>query len=75
MNTNNITDSEIEELKVSNLPTRPTAPEYYGGANYTAKEMKMAFDRLPLFIIERLNSLIDDVAALEERMNALEGER
>ncbi len=74
MNTQNISDAEIEELKISNLPTRPTAPEHYGGAGYTARDMKAAFDRLPLFIVERLNSLIEDVSILEERINSLEGE-
>lgn len=74
MNTQTILDSEIEEIKIANLPTRPTAPEHYGGKGYTAKDMKEAFDRLPLFIIERLNSLIDDVRALEEKINGAEGE-
>ena len=61
MNTEKITESEIEELKISSLPSRPTAPPSFGGKGYTAKEMKEAFDKLPLFIIERLNSLIDDI--------------
>ena len=65
MNTEKITDSEIEQLKVASLPSRPTAPPSFGGRGYTAKEMKEAFDKLPLFIIARLNSLIDDVYRLE----------
>ena len=61
MHTNKITDDEIKDMKVASLPTRPTAPSSFGGRGYTAKEMKEAFDRLPLFIVERLNSLIDDI--------------
>ena len=58
-----INDSEISELKVSSLPTRPTAPKAVGGMGYGAREMKEAFDRLPLFIAERFNSLIEDIEA------------
>ena len=58
MNIQPISDSEISALKVSSLPTRPTAPAAFGGRGYTASEMKAAFDMLPLFIIERLNALI-----------------
>ena len=61
MNTKTITPSEIESLRISALPTRPTAPGYFGGRGYTAKDMKNAFDRLPLFIVDRLNSLIEDM--------------
>jgi hypothetical protein len=61
MNTKKITESEIEELKISSLPTRPTAPTAFGGKGYSATEMKEAFDRLPLYVAERLNSLIDDI--------------
>ena len=72
MTTNLISHDEIASLKVENLPTRPTAPEYFGGLGYSAREMKAAFDKLPLFIIDVLNSLIEDVKALEERIEDLE---
>ena len=61
MTTSKITDSEIESLKISSLPTRPTAPTAFGGQGYTATEMKEAFDKLPLKIIEEFNALIDDI--------------
>lgn len=61
MKTKRITDADISDLKISSLPTRPTAPQAFGGKGYTAQEMKEAFDKLPLFIIERLNTLIDDL--------------
>lgn len=57
-----ITDSDIAKLKVSALPSRPTAPKSFGGAGYTASDMKAAFDRLPLYIISRFNELIDDIS-------------
>lgn len=61
MNTKKILDSEIESLSVASLPTRPTAPTAFGGSGYTASEMKAAFDRLPLRIIEGFNSLITEI--------------
>lgn len=65
MNTTKITDSEIAKLKVSSLPTRPTAPSSFGGRGYTANDMKAAFDRLPVFIIEKFNSLLDDIISTD----------
>ena len=61
MKTIKITEGEIAPLRVSALPSRPTAPTSFGGKGYTATQMKEAFDRLPLLIIKRLNSLIDDI--------------
>lgn len=66
MNTKTITYDEISDLTVASLPTRPTADPLYGGEGYSAEDMKRAFDRLPLFIIERLNMLIEDTARLGE---------
>ena len=53
--------SEIEPLTVSSLPTRPTAPTSMGGKGYTSIEMKAAFDKLPLYLFEKLSLLIDDL--------------
>lgn len=64
MNTKKITDNEIKDLLVSSLPTRPTADPLNGGVGYSAQNMKRAFDLLPLFIINRLNQLIDDAGRL-----------
>ena len=61
MKVNKITEGEIATLKVSSLPSRPTAPGSFGGLGYTAGQMKAAFDRLPLYIIERLNDLIEAI--------------
>ena len=61
MKAKKILDAEIDDLKISSLPTRPTAPTSFGGKGYTTSEMKEAFDRLPLYIIERFNELIDDI--------------
>ena len=66
MNTTKILESEISEIKVASLPSRPTAPTSFGGRGYTAKEMKEAFDKLPLFIIERFNMLLDDIGSTDE---------
>ena len=64
MNTTKILPSEITQLKVASLPSRPTASADVGGRGYTATQMKEAFDRLPLFIIERLNDLIDELSRI-----------
>ena len=61
MKATKITSSEAEPLLIASLPTRPTAPSAFGGKGYTATEMKAAFDKLPLLIIERLNELIGDI--------------
>lgn len=63
MNTTKILDSEINDLKIASLPSRPTAPTAFGGKGYTSAEMKAAFDKLSLFIIKRFNMLLDDVSA------------
>ena len=72
MNTKKIIPSETDELRISSLPSRPTAPASFGGRGYTASQMKAAFDRLPLFIIERFNSLLDDIASYSEGSLAAE---
>lgn len=66
MKATKILTEEIGSLTVASLPSRPTAESTLGGRGYNAKEIKEAFDRLPLFIIERFNALIDDISALGE---------
>lgn len=61
MTVTKITDADISGIRVSSLPSRPTAPKSFGGAGYTATQLKEAFDRLPLYIISRFNELIDDL--------------
>ncbi|MBQ7333531.1 MAG: hypothetical protein IJW38_04195 [Clostridia bacterium] len=56
-----IEDRDVAALKVSALPTRPTAPTAFGGKGYSAEEMKAAFDKFPEFILEKLNLLIEDL--------------
>ena len=66
MNTKIISDSEISSMKISSLPSRPTLTTQYGGRGYTSSDMKAAFDALPLYIIEKFNSLISDIKAPKE---------
>ena len=66
MNTKKILADEISDITVASLPTRPTAPTAFGGRGYTSKDIKSAFDKLPLFIIERFNSLLDDISSEDE---------
>ena len=61
MKAKEILNSDISDILISSLPTRPTAPRHLGGKGYGAAEMKEAFDKLPLYIIEKYNELISDV--------------
>ena len=57
---------EIADIRVSSLPTHPTAPKTHGGMGYSSRDMKAAFDKLPLYIIERYNALIEDISDIGE---------
>ncbi len=61
MKSRKITESDIADKRVASLPTRPTAPTAFGGKGYTPTELKEAFDKLALHVIERYNELIDDI--------------
>lgn len=61
MKAKEILNSDISDMMISSLPTRPTAPRHLGGMGYGAAEMKGAFDKLPLYIIEKYNELIGDI--------------
>ena len=62
MNTKKITKEDINGITVSDLPSRPTSDYVYGGEGYSSSQLKEAFDRLPLYIIESFNSLLDDIS-------------
>ena len=64
MKTKKIFSSELDAYKVSSLPTRPSTPREFGGGSYSAKELKAAFDLLPLFVNSRINDLVDDITAV-----------
>jgi len=61
MNTKPILESEYASLRISALPSRPTASSAFGGKGYTATQLKEAFDRIPLLLIERFNRLLSDI--------------
>ena len=62
MKATKILKTETEPISVSALPTRPTAPTALGGGGYSSRELKAAFDKLPLLIVERFNALLDDIS-------------
>lgn len=64
MKARKIENADVKDLLIASLPTRPTAPRSLGGMGYKASQMKSAFDKLPLYIIERYNELISDILAL-----------
>jgi hypothetical protein len=61
MKAKKILNSDIKDIRIASLPSRPTAPKSHGGEGYSAKQMKEAFDKLPLYVVERYNELIDDI--------------
>ena len=66
MKAKKILNSDVSGIMISSLPTRPTAPRSHGGMGYGATQMKEAFDKLPLYIIERYNELIGDISKFGE---------
>ena len=56
-----ISEDDISGMKISALPTRPTAPSAFGGRGFTANDMKEAFDKLPLYLVKKYNELIDAI--------------
>ena len=64
MKAKKIYNSDIADILIASLPTRPTASREHGGMGYGARDMKEAFDKLPLKIIEHFNALLSDVEAL-----------
>ena len=67
-----ITHERASELCIASLPTRPTAPKSSGGAGFSSKEMKAAFDALPLYVIEKYNGLIDAIRSVGDGSLAAE---
>lgn len=61
MKAKKIQASDIADILISSLPSRPTAPKSLGGRGFGPAEMKEAFDRLPLYIADRYNELISDI--------------
>ena len=61
MKAKKIQTSDVADILIASLPSRPTAPKSLGGMGYGAAEMKHAFDRLPLYVAERYNELISDI--------------
>lgn len=62
-----ITNQEINQNKVASLPARPNASTSFGGVGYTSAQLKQAFDRLPLLLVERYNGLVEAIKEEGER--------
>ena len=58
MKATKITNADIAPLRLTSLPSRPTAPKAYGGLGYTAAQMKAAFDAFPMFLANKFNALM-----------------
>ena len=66
MNATKILDSSISKIKIASMPTSPTNPITYGGSGYGANQIKSAFDKVSIVIIDHLNALIEDISAAPE---------
>ena len=63
MNAEKISTSDIKGKTISSLPSCPTNQTSFGGLGYSSANMKRAFDEIPLLIIDRFNTLLDDISA------------
>jgi len=70
MKATKITNADIAPLRLTSLPSRPTAPKAYGGLGYTAAQMKAAFDAFPMFLANKFNALMTDITATGENSMA-----
>ena len=66
MKTKPILESEYASLRISALPSRPTASSAFGGKGYTASQLKEAFDQLHMLLVERFNTLLEDIGRTGE---------
>ena len=65
MNTKKIQQSEINSSAIAFLPDKPTVSKEYGGLGLSSQDLKVAFDKLPMLAVERINSLITDIESEE----------
>ena len=61
-----IKESELAELGIGSLSTRPALPSLYSGRSLSAQELKDAFDRLPRLIASRFNTLLSSLGLYGE---------
>ena len=61
MKSTKILNTETEPLLIASLPARPNQPLLSGGRSYTSSELRAAFDKLPLLLVERFNLLLSDI--------------
>ena len=65
MKASTILTTETDALRISSLPSRPTAPKAFGGGGMSSSELRAAFDALSLLIIQRYNALLSDISSGE----------
>ncbi|MBO7762085.1 MAG: hypothetical protein J6T24_04750 [Clostridia bacterium] len=59
MSIRRITEEEVQALWVQRLPDTPNRTARFGTAGLSAREMKAAYDALPLRIVEHFNEVVD----------------
>ena len=75
MSLRKITEDEVRALWVQRLSDTPNRGGKFGTAGLSAREVKAAYDALPLRIVEAFNELVDTVeeGRLAELIPAAEG--
>ncbi|MBR4295756.1 MAG: hypothetical protein IKT56_02820 [Clostridia bacterium] len=58
-----IKQTKIDSNKISNLPTRPNSKGLYRDQTYSAQELKARLEALSILAIDKLNEIIDGMAA------------
>ena len=70
-----ISETEANRVKISNLSDRPNAMSTYGGAKKSASDLKAAFDKPFLLLVDKFNQLVNAVAGKDGILDKNEASR
>lgn len=70
-----ISETEANRVKISNLSDRPNAMSTYGGAKKSASDLKAAFDKPFLLLVDKFNRLVNAVAGKDGILDKNEASR
>ena len=66
MSIEKISMERVAELSIESLSARPNNKGRFGVSGLSSRELRRAFDRLPLMALEKINELIDAINRLAE---------
>ena len=74
MSIEKISKERVAELSIESLSARPNLKGRFGISGLSSRELRRAFDRLPIAAIEKINELIDAINRLADgEKNETEG--